>query len=171
MTAQQKAKTKINEYDKALAEYNQAMKYFHNGDFEKAKESLSSIGKDYPKERELVDRTNLYLQICENRLNPPKDTLKTGADFFQNGIFLMNQGRYDEAIESLKKAHSKNPKDAKALYTMADASCLKGDLDLCLDFLKQAVGLDPFFAVLAQNEVDFESVREDSRFLEITTTE
>ena len=171
MTAQQTAKTKKTDYDKALAVYNQAMKSFHKGDFAKAKEGLAGFTKDYPIERELVDRVNLYLRICEDRLKPPKVTLKTGEDFFQNGIYLIGQGQFEEALKSLEMALSKNPKNARIPFTMADASCLMGDLDQCLDFLKQAIGLDPHLAVLAQNEVDFEAVREDPRFLEITTTE
>ena len=168
MTAQQKEKAKYTEYEQALTAYTLAMKSFHKGELEKAKEGLSAIAGSVPEERELIDRVNMYLQICENRLNPPKVTLKTREDFYQNGVYLMNQGLYTEAIESLEEALSKEPKNAKFLFAMADVSCLKGDLNQCLDFLKQAVGLDPYLAVLAQNEMDFESIREDSRFLEIT---
>jgi len=171
VTAQQKGKAKKTEYEQALTAYNLAMKSFNKGEFQKAKEGLSAIAGSFPEEREVIDRVNIYLQICENRLNPPKVPLNTRKDFFQNGVYLMNQGQYAEALESLEKALSKEPKNAKFLFAMADVSCLKGDLDQCLDFLKQAVGLDPSLAILAKNEVDFESIREDSRFLEITEME
>jgi tetratricopeptide (TPR) repeat protein len=166
----QKEKTKKTEYEKALSAYNLAMKSFHKGEFEKTKESLGAFEKDFPEERELLDRVNMYLQICENRINPPKIALKTPEDYFQHGVYLMNQGQFVEALESLEKAHSKEPKDAKVLYAMADVSCLKDDLDTCLEYLKKAVELDPFLAVLARNEKDFEPLQEDPRFIEITTT-
>ena len=64
MTAQQKATTKKTEYDKAIDVYDQAMKSFHKGDYEKAKEGLTGFAKDYPKERELVDRVNKTLKVA-----------------------------------------------------------------------------------------------------------
>ena len=167
MTAQQ-ATTKKTEYEKALIAYNLAMKSFHNKDYGKAKEGLGSFAGDFPKEKELIDRVHIYLQICENRLNPPKDTEKTSEDYLRSGIFLMNQGLFAESLVSLEKARGKKPKNAKILYTMADVSCLKEDHDACLDFLKKAVELDSSMAVLAMNEQDFEPLKEDARFLEIT---
>lgn len=167
MTAQQEKKKKT-EYEKALTAYSLAMKSFHKKDYVKAKEGLSSFEKDFPEERELIDRVHMYLQICENRLNPPKVTLKTLEDYVRNGINLLNQGRFAESLKSLGNAHAKKPKDAKILYTMADVSCLMDDHDACLDFLSQAVALDSSLAVLAWNEKDFEPLKEDARFLEIT---
>jgi tetratricopeptide (TPR) repeat protein len=167
VTAKQE-KAKKTEYDKALAAYDLAMKSFHKKDYEKVKEGLASFEKDYPKERELIDRAQIYLQICEDRLKPAKTTLKTPEDYFQNGIHLMNQGQFDEALKSLDKARTKKPKDAKILYAMADANCLKEDHAACLDLLKQAVELDPSLAILARNERDFEPLKEDENFLEIT---
>ena len=167
MTDQQ-AKTKITEYEKAVAVYDLAMKSFNKKDYEKAKEGLSSFAKDFPKEKELIDRVHIYIQLCEARLNPPKDMLKTSEDFLQNGIYLMNQGLFAESLASLEQAHCKKPKNAKILYILADVSCLKEDHDACLDYLKQAVALDSSLAVLALNEQDFEPLKEDTRFLEIT---
>ena len=168
MTTKQE-KAKKNEYDKALAAYDLAMKSFHKKEYEKVKGELATFEKDYPKERELIDRVNTYLQICEDRLKPVKTPLKTPEDYFQNGIHLMNQRQFDEALKSLDKARAKKPKDAKILYAMADANCLKEDHAACLDLLKQAVELDPSLAVLARNEKDFEPLKEDESFLEITT--
>jgi tetratricopeptide (TPR) repeat protein len=167
VTAQQ-ATTKKTEYEKAWIAYDLAMKSFHKKDYGKAKEGLGSFAEDFPKEKELIDRANIYLQICENRLNPPKDTEKTSEDYLQSGIILMNQGLFAESLASLEKAHGKKPKNAKILYTLADVSCRKKDHDACLDYLKQAVELDSSLAVLALNEQDFEPLKEDTRFLEIT---
>jgi tetratricopeptide (TPR) repeat protein len=167
VTAQQ-ATTKKTEYEKAWIAYDLAMKSFHKKDYGKAKEGLGSFAEDFPKEKELIDRAHMYLQICENRLNPPKDTEKTSEDYLQSGIILMNQGLFAESLASLEKAHGKKPKNAKILYTLADVSCRKEDHDACLDYLKQAVDLDSSLAVLALNEQDFEPLKEDTRFLEIT---
>ncbi len=43
-----------------------------------------------------------------------------------------------------------------------------GKEDECLEYLKKAIQLDKFFGILAQNEVDFESLKESEKFNLIT---
>jgi hypothetical protein len=43
-----------------------------------------------------------------------------------------------------------------------------GDVEKCLEALKEAVHLDKFFGILAQNETAFESIWEDKKFKVIT---
>ncbi len=144
------------------------MKAFHKGDFPKASELLKIFLDKDPTEAEVVDRARIYLDICNNRLKEEKIVLKTTDDYFQYGVFKLNEGDHDEALKALEKAHEKEPKQGKILYLMANVFLLKGDIDRCLAFLKQAFDLDKFYVILAQNEVDFEDLRGDERFKLIT---
>ncbi len=168
MTVQKENKAKRNDFEKALVAYNQAMKLFHQSDYAKAEESLNAFLEKHGKEQELVDRAKIYRDICLSRLKPEKIKLTTFEDFYQNGVYLLNMGRYNEALESLENARKKEPSNAKLLYVMADAYCMQGDKDNCLEFLKQAVKLDSYFAILAQNESNFDPVKHDKRFAVIT---
>jgi tetratricopeptide (TPR) repeat protein len=168
VTAQKDNKAKKNDFEKALAAYNQAMKLFHQRDFAKSVERLNSFLENYSRERELVDRAKIYRDISQSRLKPEKIKLTTFEDYYQNGVYLLNMGRYDEALESLEKARAKKPSNAKLLYVIADAYCMSGDKDKCLEYLKQAVKLDSYFAILAQNESNFDPVKQDKRFAVIT---
>lgn len=167
MTAQ-KEQNRKDAYQKALAAYSQAMKAFHRKDYVKASEAIQAFLEKFPVEKELVDRAHLYLSICKSRLDKKKIELKNFEDFFGYGVYQLNLGNYEEAIKTLGKAHEKKPKEGKVLYMMANAYCLLGDEDECLEHLKKAVKLDNFYSVLAQNESDFEVFKEDKRFALIT---
>lgn len=164
----EKSKLKKSDYEKALSSYSQAMKVFRRGDYEKASELLSQFVTNYSEERELTDRARIYLSICEGRLKKERVPLKTFNDYYQYSVYKINQGDYQEALKMLEKARQMRPKEGKILYHMADVYCRMGKKDECLEYLKKAIQLDKFFSILAQNERDFEPIREDKKFKLIT---
>jgi tetratricopeptide (TPR) repeat protein len=164
----EKDKIKKDEYEKALAAYSQAMKSFHKGDYKKADELFKAFLDKHGPERELVDRAQIYLTVCETRQSKEKAPLKTFDDYYQHGIFKTNHGDYEEALKLLEKAREMKPKEGKILYLMADIYCLKGDNEKCFEHLKKAIQLDKYFSILARNERDFESLWEDKKFKLIT---
>ena len=164
----EKDKIKKDEYEKALAAYSQAMKSFHKGDYKKADELFKAFLDKHGSERELVDRVQIYLTVCEARQSKEKAPLKTFDDYYQHGIFKTNHGDYEEALKLLEKAREMKPKEGKILYLMADIYCLKGDNEKCFEHLKKAIQLDKYFSILARNERDFESLWEDKKFKLIT---
>ena len=162
--------TRKSEYDKAVSAYGLALKAFHKQDFKKAAEMLKEFLKKYDAERELIDRAQIYLSICEERKKNTSIPLKTFDDYYQYGIYKMNSGEYEEALKLLNKAQELNPKEGKVFYMIADVYCRMGDTDNCLEYLRKAIQIDKYFQVLAQNEMDFEFLREDKKFLLITRT-
>lgn len=157
-----------NDYQKALSVYTQAMKAFHKGDCARASQLLKTFKEKYSAEKELIDRAQIYLSICEERKQKEKIQLKSLDDYFQYSVYKMNQGDYQEALKMLEKARQMKPKEGKILYLMADVYCLLGNNEKCLDHLKKAIQVDKFFSILAQNESDFEEIRKDKRFKLIT---
>ncbi len=157
-------KTLKDDYQKALSAYGQAVKEFHKGDMEKAGELLASFVDKYASERELVDRARVYLAIAQKRQKREVVHLKTFEDHYLYGVYKINQGDYEGALKTLEKALEFKTDEGKIYYLMADAYCLMGQVDPCLDNLKKAVAKDKVFAVLAQNETDFAAYRDDKRF-------
>lgn len=166
--AGEKGKGKKDDYQKALTAYNQAMKVFRKSDYEKAAEILKTFSEKYVFEKELVDRAQIYLTICKERQKKEKVLLKTFDDYYQYSVYKVNQGEYKEALELLEKARQMKPKEGKIFYLMADAYCLMGNKKECLEQLKNAIRIDKYFSILAQNESDFEGLREDKKFNLIT---
>lgn len=163
-----KEKARKDAYEKALAVYSLAIKAFRKGDCLKAKEHFEALFEKHATEKELIDRAKIYLAICENRLKKDSIPLKTFEDFIQYSVYKLNQEDFTETIKLLELARTKQPREGKAVYLMALAYCQMGDVDKCLESLKEAVRMDKFFGILARNELKFEPVWEDKKFKIIT---
>jgi len=168
MVTKEKEKIKKDDYQKALLAYNQAMKAYHKGEYEKASELLKDFLEKHSSEKELVDRVQIYIAISGARKEKEKVQLKTFGDYYEYSVYKINQGDYEEALKLLDKAYEMKPKEGKILYLMADTYCLMGQAEQCLEHLKKAIQLDKFFGILAQNEGDFEPLWEDKKFKLIT---
>jgi tetratricopeptide (TPR) repeat protein len=161
-------KSKKDEYQKALAAYSVAVKEFQKGEFEKAIESFKGFIEKFPGEREIVDRAKAYMAIAQKR--PKRETvpLKTFADHTHAAVAKINQRDCAAAIKVLEKALEFKENEGLVYYLLADAHNLMGDAENSFDFLKKAIQKDKSFAVLAQNEPDFEPVWDDKKFKLIT---
>ncbi|MFQ6083036.1 MAG: tetratricopeptide repeat protein [Candidatus Aminicenantia bacterium] len=154
----------IDNYQKAVEAYSQAMSFFHKRDFAKAVEYFKKVIEKFSSEKEVIDRANLYLSICESYLEEEEPEIKSFEDYYQYGIYHLNLGNYEQAIELLQTASQKNPKEGKVYYALADTYCLMGDNQSALSYLKKAIQQDEFFKILAQNETDFEPLWKDKEF-------
>jgi tetratricopeptide (TPR) repeat protein len=75
---------------------------------------------------------------------------------------------WDKAIEELLKAHEKYPEDGTVLYNLACAEARKGETEAAIEHLRRSVELDPEMRKLAEDDDDFDSIRESAEFKEIT---
>ncbi len=167
----EKEKARKDLYQKSLTAFEQAIKIFHKGDYKKAADLLGAFLEKHNSEIELVDRAKMYLKIIDGHLNKSEGTLKTFDDYYQRGVFKTNNGEYEEALKMLIKAQSLEPKEGKILYLMSSVYCLMDQPEKCLEHLENAVELDMYFAILAQNEEDFTSLKEDEKFKLVTGVE
>ncbi len=166
--ATEKEKKKIDSYEQAMSSFGEAIKAFRKGNCEKAVESFKALIEKHASEKELVDRARTYIKICQKIKNKETIPPKTFDDFCENGVFLMNQGRYEEALKLFKKAIEKDPDQAKILYFMAVVYQSMGESDQSFEFLKKSIQKDKYFKILAQNDSDFEALREDKKFRILT---
>ena len=164
----EKEKAKKDKFQKALMAYGQAMKPFHKGAYLKASELLKNFIEKEDTEKELSDRAEMYFKICEEHLKKKSVSLKTFEDYYNYGVFKINQGDYEDALSLLNKASELKPKEGKIPYLLATVYSRMEKLEESLELLEKAIQIDDFFAILAQNEVDFESIKEDKKFQLIT---
>jgi len=163
-----KEKHKKDLYEKILDAYGQAVKAFRKGDTAKAKELFQAFIEKHNAEKELVDRAQIYLSLCEDRDTEKTPSLKTFEDYYQYAVYRLNQSDHSGAIKLLEKAKEQRPKEGKIPYLMALAFCQMEENEKCLTNLKDAVHKDKFFGILAQNESGFEPLWEDKKFKIIT---
>ena len=167
----EKEKERKDLYQKAIAAFEQAMKVFHKGDYKKVSDLLGAFLEKHNSENELVDRAKIYLEICDGRMKKEEEPLKTFDDYYRNGVVKANQGDYEEALKMLIKAQSLEPKKGKVFYLLSSVYCLLDQPEKCLEHLERAIELNSNFAILAQNEEDFISLREDEKFNLVTRVE
>lgn len=161
-------RSKKDEYQKTLAAFAVAVKEFQKGEFEKAAASFKDFMEKYPADKEVVDRAKAYLSIAQKRPRKDSVSLKTFEDHYRYAAARINQKDYAGALKLLEKALEYKEQEGLVHYLMADAHALMGQADEALEMLKKAIQKDRNFAMLAQNEPDFEALWEDKKFKLIT---
>jgi tetratricopeptide (TPR) repeat protein len=161
-------KIKKDVYEKALAAYSEAMREFHKGRLDKAKELLEAFLEKHDTEKELVDRAKIYLQMTREKGKKETVTLKTIDDYVYHSIYKINSGAHEEALQFLAKALDMEEEEGRVYYLMADAHILMGKAEEAMECLKKAFQKDKVYRILAQNEIDFEPLWNDKKFKLIT---
>jgi tetratricopeptide (TPR) repeat protein len=146
--------------------YEEALKYFQQQKFHKAKQSLERVLEGPSKE--LGDRAMVHVRICDQRISrAPAPAAKSAEDHYTQGVALMNLGRWDEAREHLDRARKAAPKADHIVYAMAALDCLTGEAESAMQNLKVAIQLRPENRYHARNDEDFAFLQEDPRFTEL----
>jgi len=149
-----------------MKSYEEALKYFQQQKFLRAKQVLERVLAGPSKE--LGDRARVHLRVCEQRISGrPVPVLKGAEDHYTQGVALMNLGRWDEAREHLDRARKAAPKADHIVYAMAALDCLTGEADSAMENLKIAIQLRPENRYHARNDEDFSFLQEDPRFTEL----
>ncbi len=159
---------KKDEYQKALAAFGLAVKEFQKGDFEKAAASFKDFIEKFPADKEVVDRARAYLAIAQKKPKKDSVSLRGFEDHYRAGLARINQKDYAGAVKLLEKALEYKEQEGLVYYLLADAHGLMDQTDDALELLKKAVQKDKNFAILAQNEPDFEHLWDDKKFKVIT---
>lgn len=149
-----------------LKQYEEALQQFQEQKYAKAKAAFEKalIGPS----RECADRARVHLRIVEQRLKPVETpTPKSPEEHYQQGVAMMNMGRWDDARNHLLKARKLAPKADYVIYAMAALDCLTGEADAAMENLKLAIQLRPENRYHARNDEDFAFLQEDPRFTEL----
>jgi len=149
-----------------LKQYEEALRYFQQQKFHKAKQVLEKVIAGVSKE--LADRAQVHLRICEQRISRSlTPAVRSPEDHYQAGVAMMNLGRWDEAREHLLRARKLAPKADYIFYAMAALDCLTGEAESAMANLKIAIDLRPENRYHARNDEDFAFLQEDPRFTEL----
>lgn len=77
---------------------------------------------------------------------------------------LFADGRFEEAKERLEAVIAEFPDAGGIIYNLACAEARLGEREAALEHLARAAALDPRLSELAQDDSDFESIRDDPAF-------
>ena len=153
-------------YAQALQSYEFGLRAMQEHKFDKAKPHFQKVIAGPSKE--LIDRANVHLNICNQHLERNAATqFKTAEEHFDFAVSLMNVGDYVTAREHLEKLLKQNAKADYVVYGLAALDCLTGHVEDSLRRLDEALRLNPQLRFQARNDSDFQNLAEDPRFTEL----
>ena len=153
-----------NIQDKALKELERGLQALHKQSYGEAAGHFQAIVDGYPQEKELVDRAQAYVRVCRAQMAGSDASQRKPESYYYLGVMRANEADYDQAIEMLDRALQHDPRDEKAHYVMASTRALKGERDLALKHLQEAIALNAQNRFYAMNDPDFESIRDEEPF-------
>jgi tetratricopeptide (TPR) repeat protein len=155
--------------EQAVKEYEHALGLLHHKDYAAAADAFHQVIKNFPDEKEMADRCRAFIRACERESSDKSVSLKHSEDFYYQGILESNRQRYDEAIRHLDKALKMDPSNDRVLYVMASTQALKGEREAALRMLKEAITANPENRIHAQQDPDFEPLRDDDAFIDLVS--
>jgi tetratricopeptide (TPR) repeat protein len=153
-------------YYEAIAIYETGVRALQRHDFEKAADHFRQIIDRYPDERELHERSVLYLRVCERETARRPATPQTVQERVYAATVALNAGDPATALDHLRRALADSPDSDHAHYIMAVALASHGQPPLALDHLKRSIELNPDNRSLARQDPDLDEVREMDGFRE-----
>ncbi|MGD2091434.1 MAG: hypothetical protein PVH61_35000 [Candidatus Aminicenantes bacterium] len=157
-------------------EFTKGVALFRARECQQAFEIFNHIIEEYEDSQyysvlEIHSRSKFYMMLCQTRLNPVKTEDWDDEDYLNDGIFHLNAGSLDKALERFKYLEEKKYNNPNLDYLLSLVNLKKGDHESCLMYLKKAIKADKFFKVIAYNEPDFEPMFENDAFTEMVEME
>ncbi|MGB2713725.1 MAG: tetratricopeptide repeat protein [Vicinamibacterales bacterium] len=154
-------------YYEAIAIYETGVRALQRHDFEKAADQFRQIIQRYPDERELHERSVLYLRVCERETARRPASPQTPQERVYAATMALNAGDPTAALDHLQRALTDAPDSDHAHYIMAVTLASQGQPARALEHLRRSVELNPDNRALARQDPDLEDVRELEGFRDV----
>jgi tetratricopeptide (TPR) repeat protein len=128
--------------------------------FREAADLFRTVLLQYPEEKELNDRSRLYLVTCERHLQRAPEP-KTLEERLYAATLALNAGDGPTAMRHLSDIVAENPDHDGALYMLGVAYALTEDVSQAVAYLQQAIRRNPDNLALALQDGDLERLMQD----------
>jgi len=157
-------------YYEAIAIYEKAVRALQRHDYSGAADQFRLIIERYPDERELQERSRLYLRVCERETALRPATPTTPQERVYAATVALNAGDHSSALAHLRRALDDAPESDHAHYIMAVALASRGQSTESLEHLRRSIALNPENRAMARQDPDLEPIRELDAFREVLDT-
>jgi tetratricopeptide (TPR) repeat protein len=148
-------------YVEAIGLYEQAVRTLQQHNFAKAADLLHHMMATFPEERELIERSRVYLALCERQLKPlTAEPQNTGERLYAATIAL-NDGRLEDAVRHLERILQDDVNHDQALYMLAVSYAQRDAIPDAIRYLQQAIEANPENRALARVDPDLDDLRDD----------
>ena len=153
-------------------EYEKALQFFHKKSHSKAGEAFKKIIETYKDSEfysvlEIQTRAKVFQSISAAQLHPVTVKLESVQDHVWEGVYQLNAGNIDKALEHFNHAEKNNFRDAYLYYLMASAYLRKDDTVSSLRYIEKCLKKDESYKVIVYNEPDFEPLQQNQDFLNL----
>lgn len=145
-------------YPQAVATYERGIAALQRRDYRAAADSFRDLMSRFPEERELQERAQVYLRVCERELAAAAP--RTTEERVVAATVALNAGDHVRALALLDEVLRDDPRSDLALYMAAVAYTASGDRDAALDRLRRAIDLNPENRNLARQDNDLEALHD-----------
>jgi tetratricopeptide (TPR) repeat protein len=122
----------------------------------------------YPSEGALMDRARVYLGLAERELARRPAEPRTVEERLTAATAALNNGDHDKAEALARAVLAEDPLQDLALYLLAAVEARRGLVDAALSYLGQAIAISPEARAQARFDPDFEALRDNDNFRELT---
>jgi len=159
----------VRELSVARKIFEKAVDLFHKRDLEGAAKRFEELIAEHPDEKDLLDRSKVYLAACRNGKKSRPALPGPPEEVFHAAVFEKNRGNIPKALELLKKIAGTRDEDGRIHYLAACCHAIAGDAEQALTHLKKAIHADPQNRIQARLEADLASLRTNPGFVELLT--
>ncbi len=154
------------------ADFSKAVETFKQRTYPQAQTMFEQIidqYKDSHFDRVLMVRNSsmVYRNICQSQINPVKIELTCDEDYLFDGIYFLNAGKLDKALERFHYLLEKEYADPYLYYLLAIIAIKKRETSHCISYLKKAIHKDPSYRIIAHNETNFDGLAEYDDFVSL----
>lgn len=152
-----------------VEEFSAVVQIFAKRNYEKAEKEFDKIIEKYKDSEyysvlEIHARAKVYKNICRAQLEPVTIELVEDRDYLNEGIFQLNRGDYNKALEALSPLENKGFDDNYVNFLLALVHLKKGHVEASLGYLKKAVEKDKYYKIIAHNDPDFDELFDNDAF-------
>jgi len=154
------AKAREERHLKAVGLYEKALGFLQRRNFDRAAGQFEKLVNEFPQEIDLNERSQRYLQVCRRQkievLAP-----KTVEERVYAATLALNAGDERGALNQLEAAEADSVEREEVQYMLAVVHATSGNKEAAVNYLRQAIELNPDNRFLARHEASFDAFQED----------
>lgn len=154
-------------YLEAVSVYERGIEALQRRDYETAAGQFRALMARFPDERELHERAQVYLRVCERELAVAATEPRTNEERIVAATVALNAGDYARTLKLLGDVLRDDPKSDHAEYMSAVVLCATGDREAALERLRRAVELNPDNRNLARQDNDLDALHDLDGFRQL----
>jgi tetratricopeptide (TPR) repeat protein len=143
----------------AVALFERGMHSLQEHAYKQAADLFRSLADRFPGERVLLERSRLYLDLCEREIRRRPADPRTIEERLTAATAALN--RSDDALAErlAQSVLADDPRQDLALYLLAAVEARRGESEAAVSFLSKAITISPEVRAQARHDADFESLR------------